>query len=1096
MEQLINTLANLATGKAINESTAYSSSSKKMSKYTPIPMPPGLPLLGNLQDIDPELPLRTFEHLAEIYGPIYAMDFGGIRKTIISSHEFMDEICNEERFSKAVQGSLAEVRNGVKDGLFTAHFGERNWGIAHRILMPAFGPLSVRGMFDEMHDIASQLVLKWARYGTTYKIPVAEDFTRLTLDTIALCAMDYRFNSYYQEKMHPFVDAMVGFLIESGRRANRPTIANLFMRGSQQQYDADIAELRQVSDELIQHRRAHPSDRKDLLNAMINGRDPKTGEGLSDDTISYNMITFLIAGHETTSGLLSFVFLNLLQNPSAYRAAQKEVDTVIGKGRITVDDLPKLKYINALLRETLRLTPTAPVFTLRPRPDTKEDPVTLGGGKYVVGKDEPLIAILTKIHRDPKVWGEDAEEFKPERMLDEKFDKLPKNAWKPFGNGVRGCIGRPFAWQEALLVTALLLQNFSFHMHDPNYKSAIKQTLTIKPKDFYMHATLRDGIDTATIERNLVGGSVPKVTGEASVKKNEEVGVKKPLSIFYGSNTGTCEALAQRLAIDAAGRGFAASVDTLDSAIEGLPKDQPVVIITASYEGEPPDNAAHFVEWLKALSGKELQETQYAVFGCGHHDWTSTFQRIPTLVDDLIAERGGKRLTSRGSADAANGDMYTEFDTWEDSCLWPSITSAFGGSEPSLAADVPGISVQISSQKRSSSLRADVKEGLVVKNKLLTARGEPEKRHIEIKLPSDMPYRAGDYLAVLPTNPKENVRRAMRRFNLPWDAVLKISASTPTTLPTDTGISASDVLSAYVELAQPATKRNILTLAAVAVDEKIKAELEALADEKYQEEISLKKTSPLDLLEKYSTLPLPFATFLSLLPPMRVRQYSISSSPLCDPSNCTLTYSVLDQEAFSGQGRHVGVASNYLSMLEPGDRIQVSVRPSSHAFHLPRVATTPVIMICAGTGLAPFRGFIQERAAQIAAGRTMARALLFIGCRSSTSDRLYTPELENWTKLGAVEIRYAFSRETENSEGCKYVQDRLWYDRDEASSLFDQGAKVFVCGSAVVGEAVGSTCKKIYAEKAAERGFEKTEEQVKEWFWKMKNERFATDVFA
>ncbi|KAL7269962.1 hypothetical protein RUND412_007344 [Rhizina undulata] len=99
-------------------------------------------------------------------------------------------------------------------------------------------------------------------------------------------------------------------------------------------------------------------------------------------------------------------------------------------------------------------------------------------------------------------------------------------------------------------------------------------------------------------------------------------------------------------------------------------------------------------------------------------------------------------------------------------------------------------------------------------------------------------------------------------------------------------------------------------------------------------------------------------------------------------------------------------------------------------------------------------------------------------------------------KTGRSSAPWSYDMHFLGKRRVKYVQDRLWYDRDEALSLFDQGPKVFVCVSAVVGEAVGSTCKKIYVEKAAERGFEKTEEQVEELFWKLRNEKFATDGFT
>lgn len=341
------------------------------------------------------------------------------------------------------------------------------------------------------------------------------------------------------------------------------------------------------------------------------------------------MLTCICIGHETTSGLLSFLFYYLLKTPHAYKKAQEEVDSVIGRRKITVEDLSKLPYINAMLRETLRLQPTAPGFTVHAHPTKNhEDPVTLGNGKYVLGKDESIFVLLTKVHRDPKVYGPDADEFKPERMLDENFDKLPKNAWKPFGNGMRACIGRPFAWQEALLVAAILLQNFNFQMDNPSYDLSIKQTLTIKPKDFHMRATLRHGMEPTQLgmilsSSSTSGGVPPEGSGAGSRDRKAkataaETAQMKPMHILFGSNTGTCEAFARRLADDAIGYGYSAEVNSLDSAMQNVPKYGPVVFITASYEGQPPDNAALFFEWLNALKCKELEGVNYAVFGCGH----------------------------------------------------------------------------------------------------------------------------------------------------------------------------------------------------------------------------------------------------------------------------------------------------------------------------------------------------------------------------------------------------------------------------------------------------------------------------------------------
>ncbi|KAH8911283.1 putative bifunctional P-450:NADPH-P450 reductase [Coniochaeta sp. PMI_546] len=1074
-----------------------------MEGTLPIPSPPGLPFLGNIKNINPELPLESFIDMADKYGPIWKLHFPGRSMIFVANHELVNEVCDEKRFGKTIGAVLGQVRNGVHDGLFTAHSDEPNWGIAHRVLMPAFGPTKIQSMFDDMHDIAAQLAMKWARHGPSAPIHVTDDFTRLTLDTLALCAMDYRFNSYYHDEMHPFIEAMGDFLVASGNRSRRPPLPSIFYREADEKYNEDIAMLRDTAEDVLKARKANPTDRKDLLTAMLEGVDSKTGQKLSDSSIIDNLITFLIAGHETTSGLLSFAFYQLLKHPEAYRKAQEEVDTVIGEGPIKVEHMGKLPYLAAILRETLRLSATIPAFSV----GCKED--TIIGGKYFIPKGQDVSLLLAKSQLDPAVFGETAKEFIPERMLDENFDRLNKefpNCWKPFGNGMRACIGRPFAWQEALLVMAMLLQNFNFMLDDPNYNLKIKQTLTIKPKDFFMRASLRHGITPTELEHRLAGDKiVPSIKKEPSgvVASSKAKAKGKPLSIYYGSNTGTCESLAQRLASDAGAHGWQATVvDALDAAHQNLPADQPVVIITASYEGQPPDNAAIFVNWLENLKGKELEKVSYAVYGCGHHDWAQTFHRIPKLVDAKLEELGGTRIAPIGVTDAAQGNMFTDFESWEDEILWPALAEKYGVAAQGEGDGIPsGLSIEISSP-RSSTLRQDVKEAIVVDVQTLTAPGAPPKKHMEIQLPSDARYTAGDYLAVLPLNPKVSVERVMRRFHLAWDAHITISASGRTTLPTGVSIPVNDVLGAYVELAQPATRRGILSLVEATKDESTRQQLTKLSADAdtYTAQISAKRVSILDLLERFPSVDLPFSTFLALLPPMRVRQYSISSSPLWNPTSVTLTYSLLDAPSLAdpeGSRHHLGVASSYLSSLAPGDKLHVSVRPSHSSFHLPTdAANTPIILVGAGSGIAPFRGFIQERAAQIAAGRKLAPALLFFGCRSPDKDDIYREELDRWEGLGAVAVRRAYSRSAgEDAKGCRYVQDRLWLDREEVTELWKRGAKVYVCGSRSVGEAVKKVVIKIAEEDAVKEGRDVNDEKITKWFDGIKNERFATDVF-
>lgn len=619
-----------------------------------------------------------------------------------------------------------------------------------------------------------------------------------------------------------------------------------------------------------------------------------------------------------------------------------------------------------------------------------------------------------------------------------------------------------------------------------------------------MKTTLRDGWTARKIEQHLSGSLKAQKSDVTAVNQSTSTNVDskkpgKPLTILYGSNSGTCEAFAQTLSADARSHGFTASkIDTLDSAKNALPSEEPVVIITASYEGEPCDNAAHFFDWLQNTDQKN--QCRYAVFASGHSDWQKTFHQVPKTIDRLLDEGGGQRLCEMGSANAANGDMMSEFQAWEDESLWPALQKQFGGEGDEQAEAVPfgqNLTIEVFN-KRASHLRSDVSEAKVVATKTLTSPGVGEKRHIELQLPSEMRYRAGDYLAILPLNPPETVHRVLKRFSLPWDAMLKISSRTGgSTLPTEHPVSAHDLFSAYLELAQPATKRNMaMLLSAAAQDPQTTAALSRL-NANFIAEITDKRISLLDLLEQHPNLPLPLNAFIASLISMRVRQYSISSSPMSNPSHLTLTYAVLDAPSLSGERRHIGVASNYMSSLQPGDIVHVSTRPSHASYHLPAdPENVPVVMIAAGAGIAPFRGFIQERAAQIGSGRKLAPAHLYFGCRDPDKDDLYREELDFWEKIGAVVTHRSFSHRPEMSEGHKHIGSVLLAQKEELMELWDQGARVYVCGSKGLGESAKDACLAIAKEKAKRCGKDDSDARLDAWFQRIKNERYSTDVFA
>jgi cytochrome P450/NADPH-cytochrome P450 reductase len=308
----------------------------------------------------------------------------------------------------------------------------------------------------------------------------------------------------------------------------------------------------------------------------------------------------------------------------------------------------------------------------------------------------------------------------------------------------------------------------------------------------------------------------------------------------------------------------------------------------------------------------------------------------------------------------------------------------------------------------------------------------------------------------------------------------------------DQPVMAGELLGRYIDLGQAATRRGLDKLIESAQDPAEKQALAELsAEDRYESEIRVRHVSLLDLLERFPSCDLPFAAFLQAVPVLKPRQYSISSSPLWSPAHCSITISVLEAPAWSGAGVFLGVATTHLARARPGTQIAVTVRPSQTGFHLPEDPATPIIMVGAGTGLAPFRGFLQERAIRAHQGAVFGTALLFFGCGDPEVDFLYRDELQHWEAEGVVTIHPAFHRAP--GLPAQYVQDRLWADRAVIMPLIRQGARIYVCGDGrAMAPAVRETFGRIYGEATGS-----SEEQVEAWLAELeKSFRYSQDVFA
>ena len=1025
------------------------------NRLDPIPHPPTKPVVGNMLSLDSTAPVQNLARLAKELGPIFWLDMMGAPLVVVSGHDLVDELSDEKRFDKAVRGPLRRVRSIAGDGLFTADTTEPNWSKAHNILLQPFGNRAMQSYHPSMVDIAEQLVKKWERLNADEEIDVVHDMTALTLDTIGLCGFDYRFNSFYRRDYHPFVESLVRSL-ETIMMIRGLPLENLWMQKRRRDLGADVDFMNKMVDEIVAERRRNAeaaADKKDMLGAMMTGVDRATGEQLDDVNIRYQINTFLIAGHETTSGLLSCALYALLKHPDVLKKAYEEVDRVLGpdiNARATYQQVTQLTYITQILKEALRLWPPAPAYGIAP---FKDETI---GGKYKLKKNTFITVLVLALHRDASVWGPNPDAFDPENFSRVAEAARPVNAWKPFGNGQRACIGRGFAMHEAALAIGMILQRFK--LIDVNrYQMHLKETLTIKPDGFRIKVRPRAEKERGAYVGAATAAAAPGAAAVPRARTRPEHNT--PLLVLYGSNLGTAEELATRVADLAEVNGFATRLAPLDDFVGKLPEQGGVLIFCASYNGAPPDNASQFMKWLgSGLPKDAFAGVRYLVFGCGNSDWAATYQSIPRAIDEQLTAHGARSVYARGEGDA-RGDLDGEFETWFAKAA-PQAVKEFGVASnfSRSAEDEPLYKIEPVAPSAVNAIAAlggvspmKILVNSELQNKAGANASERSTRHIEVELPPGVAYRVGDHLSVVPRNDPALVDSVARRFGfLPADQIrLQVAEGRRAQLPTDNAVSIGRLLTDFVELQQVATRKQIQIMSEHTRCPVTKPKLlayvgdDAAATDRYRSDILGRRKSVFDLLEEHPACELPFHAYLEMLSLLAPRYYSISSSPSVDANSCSVTVGVVEGPASSGRGTYKGICSNYLAGRRKGETIHATVRETKAGFRLPDDAAVPIIMVGPGTGLAPFRGFLQERAALKAKGANLGPAMLFFGCRHPDQDYLYADELKAFEASGISELHTAFSR----AEGPKtYVQDLVAAQKDRVWSLIEQGAIIYVCG--------------------------------------------------
>ena len=469
---------------------------------------------------------------------------------------------------------------------------------------------------------------------------------------------------------------------------------------------------------------------------------------------------------------------------------------------------------------------------------------------------------------------------------------------------------------------------------------------------------------------------------------------RAPLTILFGTESGNAEALAAQARKAATKLGFAPKVvDMADISVAQLADLENVLVIASTWgEGDPPQRAVDFQDALMADDAPRLEKLRYAVLALGDRAYAQ-FCEVGKRFDERFAALGATRVANRIDCDL---DFEAPASTWIDAAL--AIL------KPAEEADHAVIHVDFARPAPEGPTRAKPFAAEVTEHVRLTgSRSTSDTHHIEISLEgSGIAYEPGDALGVIPRNDPALADAVLAASGLSGDASLRNALIERLDITTLTGKQLEDFskLTGFTASDGWAEGRQIVDL------------LEAGASKLTAEQLT------------------------GLLRPLPPRYYSIASSRKAVGEEAHLLVAALRYESH-GRARQ-GVASVDLTERSR-DRLNVFLRPNQH-FRLPADPDRSVIMIGPGTGVAPFRGFLQEREALGAKGRNW----LFFGHRNFTHDFLYQLEMQDWLKNGVLNrLDAAFSRD---QPAKRYVQDTMWESRAELAGWLRDGAALYVCG--------------------------------------------------
>lgn len=429
------------------------------------PCPPGIPLLGHFRQFNRDR-AGFLTHLARDYGDVAEFRLGLDRFFLLNHPDYIRDVLVTHQANFHKGRALTRAKRLMGEGLVTSedafHLRQR------RLMQPAFHRQHIATYASAMVERAARLANEWQDGAD---VEMRAEMTRLTLGIVCKVLFNTEADGEAAEVGQAFSELMelTTFMLApfSEYLEKLPLPQAIRFRRAK-------ARLDRVVYKIIRERRQSGEDQGDLLSMLLAAEDHEGGTGRMEDAqVHDELMTLLVAGHETLANGLTFTFYLLSQHPDIEAKLHHEIDSVLGGSLATVEDLSRLPYTEMVLAESMRVYP--PVWFLGRR---ALQPYQVGG--FTIPKGSFIVLSQWVTHHDPRYYP-DPDRFDPERWTPEARASRPKFVYFPFGAGVRGCIGEPFAWMEGRLALATLAQQWQMRLV-PGHPVAIHAVSTLRPK--------------------------------------------------------------------------------------------------------------------------------------------------------------------------------------------------------------------------------------------------------------------------------------------------------------------------------------------------------------------------------------------------------------------------------------------------------------------------------------------------------------------------------------------------------------------------------------------------------------------------------------